>query len=200
MESGLWRTQRGGCCQVCCVQVRGDGGLGGVTAGAMGEGTLGMDFRPPGSGPAGLSTAPWGQGACLPPTSPPHPTPRVTEGTSEKSRPLHIMASFPTGQWTPGYKPNPEIYVQLIQECKSRGKEGEFSTCFTELQRDFLRNRPTKLKSLIRLVKHWYQTVWWVPSRQRAEEEEGEEEGEKEESEDPGWGQGGGRDVGRKQG
>uniref|UniRef100_A0A4X1THB8 2'-5' oligoadenylate synthase n=1 Tax=Sus scrofa TaxID=9823 RepID=A0A4X1THB8_PIG len=71
------------------------------------------------------------------------------------------------GQWTPGYKPNPEIYVQLIQECKSRGKEGEFSTCFTELQRDFLRNRPTKLKSLIRLVKHWYQTVWWVPSRQR---------------------------------
>uniref|UniRef100_A0A8D1ER20 2'-5' oligoadenylate synthase n=1 Tax=Sus scrofa TaxID=9823 RepID=A0A8D1ER20_PIG len=62
------------------------------------------------------------------------------------------------GQWTPGYKPNPEIYVQLIQECKSLGKEGEFSTCFTELQRDFLRNRPTKLKSLIRLVKHWYQT------------------------------------------
>uniref|UniRef100_A0A8D0SJQ8 2'-5' oligoadenylate synthase n=1 Tax=Sus scrofa TaxID=9823 RepID=A0A8D0SJQ8_PIG len=62
------------------------------------------------------------------------------------------------GQWTPGYKPNPEIYVQLIKECKSLGKEGEFSTCFTELQRDFLRNRPTKLKSLIRLVKHWYQT------------------------------------------
>uniref|UniRef100_A0A8C3WY70 2'-5'-oligoadenylate synthetase 1 n=1 Tax=Catagonus wagneri TaxID=51154 RepID=A0A8C3WY70_9CETA len=62
------------------------------------------------------------------------------------------------GHLTPGYRPKPEIYVRLIQECKSLGKEGEFSTCFTELQRAFLRDRPTKLKSLIRLIKYWYQT------------------------------------------
>uniref|UniRef100_D4A5A2 2'-5' oligoadenylate synthase n=1 Tax=Rattus norvegicus TaxID=10116 RepID=D4A5A2_RAT len=49
------------------------------------------------------------------------------------------------------------IYTILISECISLGKEGEFSTCFTELQRNFLKQRPTKLKSLIRLVKHWYQ-------------------------------------------
>ncbi|XP_036126503.1 2'-5'-oligoadenylate synthase 1-like [Molossus molossus] len=53
--------------------------------------------------------------------------------------------------------PDPKIYVQLIDECTRLGKEGEFSPCFTELQRDFLKQRPTKLKSLIRLVKHWYQ-------------------------------------------
>ncbi|XP_037010350.2 2'-5'-oligoadenylate synthase 1-like [Artibeus jamaicensis] len=56
------------------------------------------------------------------------------------------------------YRPDPQIYIELIQECKKLGKEGEFSTCFTELQRAFLKQRPTKLKSLIRLVKHWYQT------------------------------------------
>ncbi|MEJ1282016.1 hypothetical protein NN561_012968 [Cricetulus griseus] len=54
-------------------------------------------------------------------------------------------------------KPHPQIYADLIRECTSLGKEGEFSTCFTELQRNFLKSRPTKLKSLIRLVKHWYQ-------------------------------------------
>ncbi|XP_057619866.1 2'-5'-oligoadenylate synthase 1A-like [Chionomys nivalis] len=53
-------------------------------------------------------------------------------------------------------KPDPQIYRRLISECTSLGKEGEFSTCFTELQRNFLKHRPTKLKSLIRLVKHWY--------------------------------------------
>ncbi|XP_028609736.1 2'-5'-oligoadenylate synthase 1A isoform X2 [Grammomys surdaster] len=54
-------------------------------------------------------------------------------------------------------KPDPEIYASLISECTSLGLEGEFSTCFTELQRNFLKQRPTKVKSLIRLVKHWYQ-------------------------------------------
>nr|XP_030715697.1 2'-5'-oligoadenylate synthase 1 [Globicephala melas] len=61
------------------------------------------------------------------------------------------------GQVIKGYRPDPQVYVQLIQECESLGREGEFSPCFTELQRAFLRDRPTKLKSLIRLVKHWYQ-------------------------------------------
>ncbi|XP_031246992.1 2'-5'-oligoadenylate synthase 1A-like [Mastomys coucha] len=54
-------------------------------------------------------------------------------------------------------RPDPQIYALLIRECVSLGLEGEFSACFTELQRNFLKQRPTKLKSLIRLVKHWYQ-------------------------------------------
>ena len=73
---------------------------------------------------------------------------------------------------TKGYRPDPQIYVRLIQECEKLGGEGEFSPCFTELQTAFLKECPAKLKSLIRLVKHWYQLVWPVPSGQRAEEEE----------------------------
>ncbi|XP_058995426.1 2'-5'-oligoadenylate synthase 1 isoform X1 [Mustela lutreola] len=61
------------------------------------------------------------------------------------------------GQWTNNGQPNPEVYIKLIRECQMLEREGEFSTCFTELQRDFLRQRPTKVKSLIRLVKHWFQ-------------------------------------------
>uniref|UniRef100_A0A8C3SYE9 2'-5' oligoadenylate synthase n=1 Tax=Chelydra serpentina TaxID=8475 RepID=A0A8C3SYE9_CHESE len=48
------------------------------------------------------------------------------------------------------------VYEELIHSY-SRG--GEFSTCFTELQRDFVVDRRTKVKSLIRLVKHWYKQV-----------------------------------------
>nr|XP_026267838.1 2'-5'-oligoadenylate synthase 1 [Urocitellus parryii] len=61
------------------------------------------------------------------------------------------------GHLTKGYRPSPQIYVKLILECTSRQLEGEFSTCFTELQRAFLKQRTTKLKSLIRLVKYWFQ-------------------------------------------
>uniref|UniRef100_A0A8C6EAF1 2'-5'-oligoadenylate synthetase 1 domain-containing protein n=1 Tax=Moschus moschiferus TaxID=68415 RepID=A0A8C6EAF1_MOSMO len=60
------------------------------------------------------------------------------------------------GQVTEDYKPDPQIYVQLIQECKNLRRVGEFSPCFTELQRAFLKERPAKLKSLIRLLKRWY--------------------------------------------
>lgn len=61
------------------------------------------------------------------------------------------------GQVTKDYRPSPDVYVKLIRECKVLKKEGEFSSCFTELQRAFLKQRPAKLKSLLRLVKHWYQ-------------------------------------------
>uniref|UniRef100_A0A4W3JKQ9 2'-5' oligoadenylate synthase n=1 Tax=Callorhinchus milii TaxID=7868 RepID=A0A4W3JKQ9_CALMI len=44
-------------------------------------------------------------------------------------------------------------YVKLIEIGDSAG---EFSPCFTEHQRDFVKLRPAKLKDLIRLVKHWY--------------------------------------------
>ncbi|XP_031804491.1 2'-5'-oligoadenylate synthase 2 isoform X2 [Sarcophilus harrisii] len=53
------------------------------------------------------------------------------------------------------FKPDPETYIKLIESSKCNSGS-EFSTCFTELQRDFIRTRTTKLKSLIRLMKHWY--------------------------------------------
>ena len=71
-----------------------------------------------------------------------------------------------SGQLHPGFTSRPRAYKELIALWKSPGvKGGEFSTCFTELQRKFIKPRPTKLKSLIRLVKHWYkqvsQTLLW---------------------------------------
>lgn len=63
---------------------------------------------------------------------------------------------FP-GQLVSRSRPSPQVYVDLIH---SFHNAGEYSSCFTELQRDFIISRPTKLKSLIRLVKHWYQQVW----------------------------------------
>ncbi|XP_069475440.1 2'-5'-oligoadenylate synthase 1-like [Ambystoma mexicanum] len=50
-------------------------------------------------------------------------------------------------------KPDPEVYVSLIN---AKGLPGDFSPCFTELQRNFVKRRPGKLKNLIRLVKHWF--------------------------------------------
>ncbi|ELK15473.1 2'-5'-oligoadenylate synthetase 2 [Pteropus alecto] len=61
------------------------------------------------------------------------------------------------GQLESGSKPSPRVYTELISLYKSpNALRGEFSTCFTELQRDFVLSRPTKLKDLIRLVKYWY--------------------------------------------
>ncbi|XP_078278019.1 2'-5'-oligoadenylate synthase 1-like [Rhinoraja longicauda] len=34
--------------------------------------------------------------------------------------------------------------------------DGEFSPCFTELQREFVKRQPPKVKDLIRLLKYWY--------------------------------------------
>jgi hypothetical protein len=68
-----------------------------------------------------------------------------------------LTCSCHTGQLVPGSRPNPQVYADLIH---SYSNTGEFSTCFTELQRDFIATRPTKLKSLIRLVKHWHRQVW----------------------------------------
>ena len=101
---------------------------------------------------------------------------------------------------TKDYRPDPEIYVQVIQECEKLRREGEFSPCFTELQRAFLKERPAKLKSLIRLVKHWYQLVRPVPSGQRAEEEEEEEEEGESEAGEEGGVRGGRERAGRGEG
>ncbi|XP_006865560.1 PREDICTED: 2'-5'-oligoadenylate synthase-like protein 2-like [Chrysochloris asiatica] len=56
------------------------------------------------------------------------------------------------GSFCPGTKPSPEIYEDLI---KSDGHPGEFSSSFTELQKHFVKSCPPKVKSLLRLVKHW---------------------------------------------
>ncbi|KAF6278230.1 2'-5'-oligoadenylate synthetase 1 [Rhinolophus ferrumequinum] len=80
-------------------------------------------------------------------------SPKINDGVE-----FDVLPAFDVlGQVTDDYIPNPQIYVNLIQVCEHLKKEGEFSACFTELQRAFLRQRPAKLKSLIRLVKHWYQ-------------------------------------------
>ncbi|XP_008050518.2 2'-5'-oligoadenylate synthase-like protein [Carlito syrichta] len=54
----------------------------------------------------------------------------------------------------PNSPPPPEVYVSLIEAC---GVPGHFSPSFSELQRNFVKHQPTKLKSLLRLVKYWYQ-------------------------------------------
>ncbi|XP_012586256.1 PREDICTED: 2'-5'-oligoadenylate synthase 2 isoform X2 [Condylura cristata] len=61
------------------------------------------------------------------------------------------------GELRSGCTPDPKVYIELIHLYESSDiPGGEFSTCFTKLQRNFVRRRPTKLKDLIRLVKHWY--------------------------------------------
>lgn len=67
-----------------------------------------------------------------------------------------VVTLSPTGQVIPGSKPSPQVYEDLI---RTRAKPGEFCTSFTELQRDFVKRRPAKLKNLLRLVKHWYKEV-----------------------------------------
>ncbi|XP_074062140.1 2'-5'-oligoadenylate synthase-like protein 1 [Macrotis lagotis] len=49
--------------------------------------------------------------------------------------------------------PFPETYVDLI---RADGLPGQFSPSFIELQKSFIKSLPTKLKNLLRLVKHWY--------------------------------------------
>ncbi|KAM9622327.1 2'-5'-oligoadenylate synthase 2 [Trichechus inunguis] len=68
-----------------------------------------------------------------------------------------LFAFSVLGQWDSVSPPSPSVYAELIQLYESSDYvEGEFSSCFTGLQRDFIISRPTKLKSLICLVKHWY--------------------------------------------
>ncbi|XP_007936423.1 2'-5'-oligoadenylate synthase-like protein [Orycteropus afer afer] len=57
------------------------------------------------------------------------------------------------GPLAPNFQPPPEVYVSLI---KALIYPGNFSPSFSELQRNFVKHRPTKLKSLLKLVKHWY--------------------------------------------
>ncbi|XP_051017547.1 2'-5'-oligoadenylate synthase 2 [Acomys russatus] len=89
--------------------------------------------------------------------------PRVLSFTL-KSKKLNESVEFDVlpaydalGQLYSGFTSRPKAYKELIELCASPDFHGgEFSTCFTELQRKFIETRPIKLKSLIRLVKHWY--------------------------------------------
>ncbi|NXR28057.1 OASL2 protein, partial [Cinclus mexicanus] len=60
------------------------------------------------------------------------------------------------GQVTQDAPPNAEVYVRLLRACSH---PGEFSPCFTELQKMFVKRYPAKLKNLLRLVKHWYKEL-----------------------------------------
>ncbi|XP_077015436.1 2'-5'-oligoadenylate synthase-like protein [Tamandua tetradactyla] len=67
---------------------------------------------------------------------------------------IDVLPAFDAlGPFSPDSKPPPKVYKKLIT---SAGGPGEFSPSFTELQRHFVKRRPAKLKSLLRLVKHWY--------------------------------------------
>ncbi|KFU88237.1 54 kDa 2'-5'-oligoadenylate synthase-like 2, partial [Chaetura pelagica] len=52
--------------------------------------------------------------------------------------------------------PDPNVFVGLLDIGSS---PGEFSPCFTELQKMFVKRCPAKLKNLVRLVKHWYKEM-----------------------------------------
>ncbi|KAM6387380.1 2'-5'-oligoadenylate synthase 1-like [Pluvialis apricaria] len=56
-------------------------------------------------------------------------------------------------------------YTELL---RANSGPGEFSPCFTELQKKFVKRFPAKLKSLLRLVKHWYKER--VKPRYRSED------------------------------
>lgn len=69
--------------------------------------------------------------------------------------------SHPTGQVTQDAPPNADVYVRLLNACSH---PGEFSPCFTELQKKFVKHYPAKLKNLLRLVKYWYKEVRSCPA------------------------------------
>lgn len=52
-------------------------------------------------------------------------------------------------------------YTELL---RTNSGPGEFSPCFTELQKKFVKRFPAKLKNLLRLVKHWYKEVRCCPA------------------------------------
>ncbi|KAM6155760.1 2'-5'-oligoadenylate synthase 3 [Rhynchocyon petersi] len=85
----------------------------------------------------------------------------VSQTTPDQSVDFDVLPAFDAlGQLGSGGRPSPQVYVDLIHNYHNAG---EYSTCFTELQRDFICSRPTKLKSLIRLVKHWYRQCNKMP-------------------------------------
>ncbi|XP_074861177.1 2'-5'-oligoadenylate synthase 1-like [Carettochelys insculpta] len=76
---------------------------------------------------------------------------------SRESIDLDVLPAYDAlGHVIKGSKPSPSIYEDLI---RVGAEPGEFCTSFTELQRNFVKCRPAKLKNLLRLVKHWYKEL-----------------------------------------
>ncbi|XP_075852708.1 2'-5'-oligoadenylate synthase 2 isoform X2 [Microcebus murinus] len=71
---------------------------------------------------------------------------------------FNVLPAFNAlGQLSSGSAPSPRVYAELINMYTSPDiPGGEFSTSFTVLQRNFIGFQPTKVRNLIRLVKHWY--------------------------------------------
>ncbi|XP_038675785.1 2'-5'-oligoadenylate synthase 1A-like [Scyliorhinus canicula] len=64
---------------------------------------------------------------------------------------------LPTFDALKGTQNTTESHLKLIDLATRNGDlNGEFSACFTELQRDFVKQYEPKLKDLIRLLKYWY--------------------------------------------
>ncbi|XP_027718176.1 2'-5'-oligoadenylate synthase-like protein 1 [Vombatus ursinus] len=76
-----------------------------------------------------------------------------SEVTSEPIDVVILTAYDALGSSHPTCPPSPETYVDLIG---ANGLPGQFSPSFIKLRKHFIKSLPTKLKNLLRLVKHWY--------------------------------------------
>ncbi|XP_069721656.1 2'-5'-oligoadenylate synthase 1-like [Phaenicophaeus curvirostris] len=75
----------------------------------------------------------------------------------EESIEVDILPAYDAlGQVIWGNPPDVKVYEKLLN---TRCDPGEFSPCFTELQKNFVKRHPAKLKNLLRLVKHWYKEM-----------------------------------------
>uniref|UniRef100_A0ACB8FZC4 Uncharacterized protein n=3 Tax=Sphaerodactylus townsendi TaxID=933632 RepID=A0ACB8FZC4_9SAUR len=87
----------------------------------------------------------------------------LSSGFLRDSIEFDVLPAFDAlGHYIKGTMPDPQVYIDLIKS----HRPGEFSTCFTELQRDFIKDQPTKVKSLIRLLKHWYKKYVYLEKAQ----------------------------------
>ncbi|NXL94095.1 OASL2 protein, partial [Alectura lathami] len=81
----------------------------------------------------------------------------LSSSASGESIDVDILPAYDAlGQVTHDGPPDPEVYVKLLATCRG---PGDFSPCFTELQKKFVKCCPAKLKDLLRLVKYWYKQV-----------------------------------------
>ncbi|NXY06879.1 OASL2 protein, partial [Pteruthius melanotis] len=81
----------------------------------------------------------------------------LTSRVTGESIDVDILPAYDAlGQVIKDARPNADVYVRLLN---ASSHPGEFSPCFTELQKRFVKRHPAKLKNLLRLVKHWYKEV-----------------------------------------
>ncbi|NXI05213.1 OASL2 protein, partial [Pachycephala philippinensis] len=81
----------------------------------------------------------------------------LTSKVTGESIDMDILPAYDAlGQVTKDAPPNAEVYVRLLH---ASSHPGEFSPCFTELQKRFVKRHPAKLKNLLRLVKYWYKEL-----------------------------------------